>query len=42
VNHELIASGKPTEHMNAVGGEEPFWLGLKAASFLSILKKERV
>src|SRR6185436_18912702 len=27
INHDLIASKKPSEHMNAVGGEERFWLG---------------
>ena len=27
LNHELIASGKFTEHFSAFGGEERFWLG---------------
>ena len=33
LNHELIASGKPAEHINAFGGEERFWLGPEGGQF---------
>lgn len=33
VNHELIASGKTMPHMNAVGGEDRFWLGPEGGQF---------
>jgi len=33
VNHELIASGKTAEHINAFGGEERFWLGPEGGQF---------
>jgi hypothetical protein len=39
VNHELIASGKPTEHINAFGGEERFWLGPEGGQFSIYFKK---
>ena len=39
VNHELIASGKKTEHMNAYGGEERFWLGPEGGQFSIYFKK---
>jgi hypothetical protein len=39
VNHELIASGKPGEHINAVGGEERFWLGPEGSQFAIYFKK---
>ena len=39
VNHELIASGKKTEHMNAFGGEERFWLGPEGGQFSIYFKK---
>ena len=39
VNHELIASGKSTEHMNAFGGEERFWLGPEGGQFSIFFKK---
>jgi hypothetical protein len=39
VNHELIASGKPGEHINAVGGEERFWLGPEGGQFSIYFKK---
>ena len=33
VNHELIASGKPAEHINPFGGEDRFWLGPEGGQF---------
>lgn len=39
INHELIASGKYTEHMNAFGGEERFWLGPEGGQFSIYFKK---
>jgi hypothetical protein len=39
VNHELIASGKNTEHINAFGGEERFWLGPEGGQFSIYFKK---
>src|SRR6185503_2704940 len=39
INHDLIASQKPSEHMNAVGGEERFWLGPEGGQFSIYFKK---
>ena len=39
VNHDLIASGKTTEHINAFGGEERFWLGPEGGQFSIYFKK---
>ena len=39
VNHELIASGKPAEHINAFGGEERIWLGPEGGQFSIFFKK---
>jgi hypothetical protein len=39
INHDLIASQKPSEHMNAVGGEERFWLGPEGGQFSVYFKK---
>ncbi len=39
VNHELIASGKPQEHINVFGGEERFWLGPEGGQFSLFFKK---
>ncbi len=39
INHDLIASGKLTEHMNAFGGEERFWLGPEGGQFSIYFKK---
>jgi len=39
VNHELIASGKAAEHINAFGGEERFWLGPEGGQFSIYFKK---
>lgn len=39
VNHELIASRKPAEHMNAFGGEERVWLGPEGGQFSVYFKK---
>lgn len=33
INHDLIASGEQTPHMNAVGGEERFWMGPEGGQF---------
>ncbi|MEI6411591.1 MAG: DUF6786 family protein [Bacteroidota bacterium] len=38
INHELIASDKPTEHINAFGGEERFWLGPEGGQFSLFFK----
>lgn len=39
INYDLIASGKPAEHINAVGGEERFWLGPEGGQFSIYFKK---
>jgi len=39
INHDLIASKKIAEHMNAVGGEERFWLGPEGGQFSIYFKK---
>ena len=39
INHELIASGKTAEHINAFGGEERFWLGPEGGQFSIYFKK---
>jgi len=39
VNHDLIASGKTTEHINAFGGEERLWLGPEGGQFSIYFKK---
>jgi hypothetical protein len=39
LNHDLIASGKPAEHINAFGGEERFWLGPEGGQFSIYFKK---
>jgi hypothetical protein len=39
INHELIASGKFTEHFSAFGGEERFWLGPEGGQFSVYFKK---
>ncbi|MBT3194012.1 MAG: hypothetical protein HN341_15825 [Verrucomicrobia bacterium] len=33
INRELIASGKPLEHINAYGGEDRFWIGPEGGQF---------
>jgi hypothetical protein len=33
INRELVAAGKPIEHMNAYGGEDRFWLGPEGGQF---------
>ncbi|AEV99544.1 hypothetical protein A4D02_27275 [Niastella koreensis] len=40
VNHDLIASGKRVEHMNAFGGEERVWLGPEGGQFSVFFKKD--
>jgi hypothetical protein len=39
VNHDLIASRKRVEHMNAFGGEERLWLGPEGGQFSVYFKK---
>jgi hypothetical protein len=39
LNHELIATGKFTEHFSAFGGEERFWLGPEGGQFSVYFKK---
>ena len=39
INHDLIATQKPAPHMNAVGGEERFWLGPEGGQFSIYFKK---
>jgi hypothetical protein len=39
VNHDLIATGKTTEHINAFGGEERFWIGPEGGQFSIYFKK---
>lgn len=39
LNHELIASGKPTPHFSAFGGEERFWLGPEGGQFSIYFRK---
>ena len=39
INHDLIASGKTTEHINAFGGEERYWLGPEGGQFSIYFKK---
>jgi hypothetical protein len=38
INHALIASDKPAEHINAFGGEERFWLGPEGGQFSLFFK----
>ncbi len=42
VNHDLIASGKISEHISAFGGEERFWLGPEGGQFSIYFKKGAV
>ena len=39
LNHDLIASGKFTEHFSGFGGEERFWLGPEGGQFSIYFKK---
>ncbi len=39
LNHTLIASGKVSPHMHAVGGEERIWLGPEGGQFSIYFKK---
>lgn len=38
INHDLIASGELKQHINAVGGEERFWLGPEGGQFSIFFK----
>ncbi|PLK45753.1 hypothetical protein C0V77_05105 [Emticicia sp. TH156] len=39
INHEAIASGKYTPHMNAFGGEERFWFGPEGGQYSVFFKQ---
>ena len=39
VNHALIASGEPAEHMHVFGGEDRFWMGPEGGQFSIFFKK---
>jgi hypothetical protein len=39
INRELVAAGKPAEHMNAYGGEDRFWLGPEGGQFSIFFEK---
>ncbi len=39
VNHALIASGEPAEHMHVFGGEDRFWMGPEGGQFALFFKK---
>lgn len=39
INHEVIASGTFTPHMNAFGGEERFWFGPEGGQYSVFFKK---
>lgn len=39
LNHDLIASGKFSDHFSAFGGEERFWLGPEGGQFSIYFKK---
>jgi len=39
INHELIASKKINEHLNAHGGEDRFWLGPEGGQYSIFFKK---
>ena len=39
LNHALISSGQITEHINAFGGEDRFWLGPEGGQFALYFKK---
>ncbi len=39
LNYQLIAAGKPEMHINAVGGEERFWLGPEGGQYSIFFKK---
>jgi hypothetical protein len=39
INRELVASGKPVEHINVYGGEDRFWVGPEGGQFSVFFKK---
>ena len=39
INRELVAAGKPVQHMNAFGGEDRFWLGPEGGQFSLFFEK---
>jgi hypothetical protein len=39
INRDLVAAGKPVEHMNAYGGEDRFWLGPEGGQFSIFFEK---
>lgn len=40
INYDLIASGETKEHINAVGGEERFWLGPEGGQYSIFFKAD--
>ena len=42
INHDLIGSGEIKKQINAVGGEERFWLGPEGGQFSIFFKKIRL
>jgi len=41
INYDLIAAGKPVEHITPVGGEERFWLGPEGGQFSIYFEKDK-
>jgi hypothetical protein len=39
INRELVAAGKPIQHMNAYGGEDRFWLGPEGGQYSIFFEK---
>jgi len=39
INRELVAAGKPVEHINVYGGEDRFWIGPEGGQFSVFFKK---
>jgi hypothetical protein len=39
INRELVAAGKPVEHINVYGGEDRFWLGPEGGQFSIFFEK---
>jgi len=39
INHELVSSGKVTQHINPYGGEERLWLGPEGGQFSIFFRK---
>ena len=41
INYDLIASGKPVEHINPFGGEERFWIGPEGGQYSVYFEKDK-